>query len=71
MSLQARPNCRVLFVPAEITTYCFYPGLQKDFMVANAIFRMVRARAGASLGQAAWCWAPMDLRFASAAGEAT
>ncbi|KAI8477402.1 MAG: FAE1/Type III polyketide synthase-like protein-domain-containing protein [Monoraphidium minutum] len=38
--LQARPNCRALFVPAEITTYCFYPGLQKDFMVANAIFRM-------------------------------
>jgi hypothetical protein len=27
-------------VPAEITTYCFYPGLQKDYMVANAIFRM-------------------------------
>jgi 3-ketoacyl-CoA synthase len=29
-----------VFVPSEITTYCFYPGLQKDFMVANAIFRM-------------------------------
>ena len=38
--LQARPNARALFVPAEIVTYCFYPGLQKDFMVANAIFRM-------------------------------
>lgn len=38
--LQARPDSRVLFVPAEITTYCFYPGLQRDFMVANAIFRM-------------------------------
>jgi 3-ketoacyl-CoA synthase len=38
--LQARPNSKVLFVPAEIVTYCFYPGLQKDYMVANAIFRM-------------------------------
>jgi hypothetical protein len=27
-------------VPAEITTYCFYPGRIKDFLVANAIFRM-------------------------------
>ncbi|GBF90942.1 hypothetical protein Rsub_03797 [Raphidocelis subcapitata] len=38
--LQARPNVKALFVPAEIVTYCFYPGLQKDYMVANAIFRM-------------------------------
>ena len=38
---QARPNSLALFVPAEITTYCFYPGLQRDYMVANAIFRMV------------------------------
>jgi len=27
-------------VPAEITTYCFYPGKVKDYLVANAIFRM-------------------------------
>jgi len=27
-------------VPCEVTTYCFYPGRQKDFLVANAIFRM-------------------------------
>lgn len=38
--LQARPNSIAVFVPSEITTYCFYPGLQKDYMVANAIFRM-------------------------------
>jgi 3-ketoacyl-CoA synthase len=38
--LQARPNSLAVFVPSEITTYCFYPGLQKDYMVANAIFRM-------------------------------
>ena len=38
--LIARPNAIALFVPSEITTYCFYPGLQKDYMVANAIFRM-------------------------------
>ena len=43
--LQARPNSTVLFVPAEITTYCFYPGLQRDYMVANAIFRMGGAAA--------------------------
>jgi hypothetical protein len=29
-----------LFVPAEITTYAFYPGKQKQYMVANCIFRM-------------------------------
>jgi len=23
-----------------VTTYCFYPGRHKDFLVANAIFRM-------------------------------
>lgn len=40
--VQARPNVKALFVPAEIVTYCFYPGLQRDYMVANAIFRMVR-----------------------------
>jgi len=40
LCLQARPNSIAVFVPSEITTYCFYPGLQKDYMVANAIFRM-------------------------------
>ena len=27
--LQARPNSVALFVPSEITTYCYYPGSQK------------------------------------------
>jgi 3-ketoacyl-CoA synthase len=27
-------------VPCEVTTYCFYPGRVKDYLVANAIFRM-------------------------------
>lgn len=31
--LQARPNSIAVFVPSEITTYCFYPGLQRDYMV--------------------------------------
>lgn len=35
-----RPDLTALFVPAEVTTYCFYPGHNKDYMVANAIFRM-------------------------------
>lgn len=39
-SPQAHPNSVALFVPAEITTYCFYPGRVKDYLVANAIFRM-------------------------------
>ena len=38
--LKAHPNSIALFVPAEITTYCFYPGTHKDFLVSNAIFRM-------------------------------
>jgi 3-ketoacyl-CoA synthase len=38
--LQARPNAIALFVPAEITTYAFYPGCRKQYMVANCIFRM-------------------------------
>jgi 3-ketoacyl-CoA synthase len=38
--LQARPNSIALFVPAEITTYAFYPGTHKQYMVANCIFRM-------------------------------
>jgi hypothetical protein len=32
--LQARPNSIAVFVPSEITTYCFYPGLQRDYMVS-------------------------------------
>lgn len=43
--LKAHPNSIALFVPAEITTYCFYPGRHKDFLVANAIFRMGGAAA--------------------------
>ena len=27
-------------MPAEITTYCYYPGAQKDYSVANFLFRM-------------------------------
>lgn len=38
--LKAHPNKICVFVPSEITTYCFYPGLEKNRMVANAIFRM-------------------------------
>lgn len=38
--LKARPNMNVLFVPAEITTYAFYPGTHKNYTVANLIFRM-------------------------------
>lgn len=33
--LQARPNSIAVFVPSEITTYCFYPGLQRDYMVST------------------------------------
>lgn len=43
--LQARPNSIALFVPAEITTYAFYPGKHKQYMVANCIFRMGGAAA--------------------------
>ncbi|KAF8069577.1 KCS2 [Scenedesmus sp. PABB004] len=32
----ARPNSVALFVPAEITTYAFYPGSHKTYMVAPA-----------------------------------
>lgn len=42
---QAHPDSIALFVPCEVTTYCFYPGKQKDFLVSNALFRMVRRRA--------------------------
>lgn len=43
--LQARPNSIALFVPAEITTYAFYPGKHKQYMVANCMFRMGGAAA--------------------------
>lgn len=33
--LAAHPNSLVLFVPAEITTFCFYPGVEKNRMVAS------------------------------------
>jgi 3-ketoacyl-CoA synthase len=26
-------------VPTETTTYCYYPGTNKDYVVSNAIFR--------------------------------
>jgi 3-ketoacyl-CoA synthase len=32
-------------VPAEITTYAFYPGKHKQYLVANCIFRMGGAAA--------------------------
>ncbi|GBF90650.1 hypothetical protein Rsub_03222 [Raphidocelis subcapitata] len=37
--LKAHPNSIALFVPCEVTTYCYYPGTNKDFVVSNAIFR--------------------------------
>ena len=36
---QARPGSICVFVPTEITSYCFYPGLEKNRMVSNIIFR--------------------------------
>eukprot|EP00798_Chlamydomonas_sp_ICE-L_P032111 gene32111-16628_t len=38
--LKARPGSIAVFVPAEITSYCFYPGVEKNRMVSNVIFRM-------------------------------
>jgi 3-ketoacyl-CoA synthase len=35
--LQAHPNSIALFVPAEITTYCFYPGRVKDYLVSAGV----------------------------------
>lgn len=29
-----------LFVPAEVTTHAYYPGVHKHYMVSNCIFRM-------------------------------
>eukprot|EP00879_Flechtneria_rotunda_P018307 GHRR01019204.1.p1 GENE.GHRR01019204.1~~GHRR01019204.1.p1 ORF type:complete len:344 (+),score=106.88 GHRR01019204.1:112-1032(+) len=59
--LQARPNSIAVFVPSEITTYCFYPGLQKDYMVANAIFRMGGAAIMCSNKKQFWCTAKYQL----------
>jgi FAE1/Type III polyketide synthase-like protein len=42
--LQARPNSIAVFVPSEITTYCFYPGLQKDYMVRTSISQAQQPR---------------------------
>lgn len=38
--LRAHPNSIAVFVPAEITSYCFYDGEEKNRMVANVLFRM-------------------------------
>ncbi|GBF90415.1 hypothetical protein Rsub_03411 [Raphidocelis subcapitata] len=37
--LAAHPNSIALFVPCEVTTYCYYPGNNRDMLVSNAIFR--------------------------------
>ena len=36
---QARPNSIALFVPAEITSFAFYDGNEKERIVANVLFR--------------------------------
>jgi hypothetical protein len=33
--LAARPNSIAVFVPAEITTYCFYPGVEQNFQASS------------------------------------
>eukprot|EP00983_Pelagomonas_calceolata_P061756 1146966-Pelagomonas_calceolata.AAC.7 len=38
MRTPARPNSIALFVPAEITSYCFYNGEEANRMVSNVIF---------------------------------
>lgn len=38
--LRAHPNSIAVFVPSEITSYCFYGGGEKNRMVANVLFRM-------------------------------
>jgi|AntDeeMinimDraft_4_1070355.scaffolds.fasta_scaffold59056_1 3-ketoacyl-CoA synthase len=38
--IQARPNSVCVFIPSEITSACYYPGVEKNRMVANVIFRM-------------------------------
>lgn len=38
---QAHPNSNALFVPSEITSYCFYPGGELNRLVSNVIFRCV------------------------------
>ena len=37
--LQARPNCVVLFIPAEIVTSALYVGHDRARMITNALFR--------------------------------
>eukprot|EP00798_Chlamydomonas_sp_ICE-L_P026885 gene26885-4495_t len=39
--IKANPGAVVVFVPAEITSYCFYPGGQPNRMVSNVLFRWV------------------------------
>jgi hypothetical protein len=36
---KARPNSIALFVPAEITSFCFYNGEEPNRMISNVIFR--------------------------------
>ena len=38
--LIAKPNALALFVPSENITYALYKGHKKEFIVANALFRM-------------------------------
>lgn len=75
LAAQARPNSTCLFVPAEITSYCFYGGKEKPRMVANVIFRYdiyatpppachllhVRAPAPACLSHMHASWGPQCL----------
>ncbi|KAI8468058.1 MAG: FAE1/Type III polyketide synthase-like protein-domain-containing protein [Monoraphidium minutum] len=37
--LKAHPNSIALMVPCEVTSYCYYPGRNKDYLVSNVIFR--------------------------------
>lgn len=53
-TLQARPNSIAVFVPSEITTYCFYPGLQRDFMVRNLSLLAWQFRSQPALKQTVW-----------------
>ncbi len=36
---QAHPNSIALYVPCEVSTFCYYPGSNKDYLVSNVIFR--------------------------------
>lgn len=42
--VQARPNSIAVFVPSEITTHCFYAGLQKDYMVRMQAWHPARVQ---------------------------